>query len=234
MRMIEPSDGDDGTSGSRRAVPFRLDERTRALVDAALDRVFDEPFAVETADDFERLMTQQHGTGGPGALASAGAIAAFVRSATPFAERMLRLARAGSSAAGKAPFLPARIAKYALVAIPLAMSLTGSARRGVHELQVLASFLMHRFRQDGLEPDRGLIRSLTVSIALDPDRRPQLDAGAGRLGVGLGGRWIFRSVGNDSEAAGRERARLQLAAVERLDLAEVSRQWAQRAPGSGR
>ena len=99
-------------------------------------------------------MLEHHGGGGPGALASAGAIAAFVRSATPIAERVLRLARVGTSAAGKA-YLPARVAKYALVAIPVAMSLTGSARRGVHEIQVLASYLVHRLRDEGVEPDRG-------------------------------------------------------------------------------
>jgi len=70
-----------------RDTPQRITERSRAVVDSALDRVFAEPFTVATPDDFERLMTEQHGTGGPGAIASAGAIAAFVRSATPLAER---------------------------------------------------------------------------------------------------------------------------------------------------
>ena len=72
----------------------------------------------------------------------------------------MKVVKVGSSAAGKTPFLPAKIAKYAVVAIPVALSLTGSARRGVHELQVLASFLIHRFRQHGIEPDRGLVRAL--------------------------------------------------------------------------
>jgi hypothetical protein len=212
-----------------RDTPQRITERSRAVVDSALDRVFAEPFTVATPDDFERLMTEQHGTGGPGAIASAGAIAAFVRSATPLAERAMKFAKVSSSAAGKTGFAPAKVAKYALAAIPIALSLTGSARRGVHELQVLASFLIHQFRAAGIDPDRGLVRALTVSIATNPDRRPQLDPGAGKLSTALGGQWIMRSVGKDSASAGRERARLQLAAVERLDLAEVAEQWAQRA-----
>ena len=212
-----------------KGLPFGLGDRSRAIVDSALDHVFDEPYAVETPEDFERLMVAHHGSGGPGALASAGAIAAFVRSATPIAERAMKVVKVGSSAAGKTPFLPAKIAKYAVVAIPVALSLTGSARRGVHELQVLASFLIHRFRQAGIEPDPGLVRTLAVAITVNPDRRPQLDTGGGRAGASLGGQWIVRSIGNDSVGAVRQRARLQLAAVERLDLPELTRQWAQRA-----
>lgn len=213
-----------------KGLPFGLGDRSRAIVDSALDHVFDEPYAVETPEDFERLMVAHHGSGGPGALASAGAIAAFVRSATPIAERALKVAKVGSRAAGKTPFLPAKIAKYAVVAIPVALSLTGSARRGVHELQVLASFLIHRFRQAGIEPDPGLVRTLAVAITVNPDRRPQLDIGGGRAGASLGGQWIVRSIGNDSVGAVRQRARLQLAAVERLDLPELAREWAQRTP----
>jgi hypothetical protein len=226
---VTGTDDTDGAMARLRAMPGKLNDRSRAVVDSALDRIFDEPFAVETPEDFERLMVAYHGSSGPGALASAGAIAAFVRSATPFAERALKFARVGSSAAGKTPFLPAKVAKYAIAAIPVALSLTGSARRGVHELQVLASFLIHRFHQEGIEqPDRGLVRALTVAITTDPDRRPNFDTSARRSGAALGGQWILRSIGNDSASAVRNRARLQLAAIERLDLPELARQWAQR------
>jgi hypothetical protein len=118
------------------------------------------------------------------------------------------------------------------------MSLTSSARRGVHELQVLASFLIERFRAEGIEPDRALVRALTIAITLDPDRRIQLDAlapkatggrgGGGRIGAGLGGQWIFRSIGNDSTTAVRKRAERQLTAVERLDLRDLAQCWAER------
>ena len=36
------------------ALSPRLNERAHALVDGALDRVFDEPFDVRTADELER------------------------------------------------------------------------------------------------------------------------------------------------------------------------------------
>ena len=127
----------------------------------------------------------------------------------------------------------AKAVKYAVMAIPVALSLTSSARRGVHELQVLASFLIGRFRAEGIEPDRALVRALTIAITLDPDRRIQLDpstdasTGAGRIG-GLGGQWIFRSIGNDSTSAVRKRAERQLAAVERLDLRDLAQRWDER------
>ena len=208
----------------------RLNQQSRALVDRALDRVFDEPYAVLSDEDFERLMSEHHhGGGGPGLLASAGGVAAFVRSATPVAERLLKYARVGSSAAGKA-YMPAKVAKYTLAIVPIAMSLTGTTRRGIYELQVLASFLMYRFRAAGIEPDRGLVRALTLSIARSPDRRPQLDDRAARAGAGIGTQWVMRSVGKDSPSVVRKRARAQLAAVDRLDLAEVARQWRDTAP----
>jgi hypothetical protein len=214
----------------------RLNAQSRALVDRALDRVFDEPYTVASDEDFERLMSEHHGGGGPGLLASAGAIAAFVRSATPVAERLLKYARVGSSAAGKA-YLPARVAKYTLAIVPVAMSLTGTTRRGVHELQVLASFLIFRFRAEGIEPDPGLVRALTVSIARNPDRRPQPDDRAARAAAGIGTQWVIRALGKDSPSTVRRRARAQLAAVHRLDLAELARHGSARTPpgalGSG-
>ena len=205
----------------------RLNQQARSLVERSLDRVFDEPYAVLADEDFERLMTEHHVASGPGLLASAGAIAAFVRTATPVAERALKLARVGTNAAGKA-YVPARVAKYTLAIVPVAMSLTGVTRRGIHELQVLASFLIFRFRAAGIEPDRALVRALTLAIARDPDRRPQLDGA--RAGAGIGMQWIMRSIGKDSASAVRRRARAQLAAVDRLDLPELARQWGD-APG---
>ncbi len=132
----------------------------------------------------------------------------------------------------------AKAVKYAVMAIPVALSLTSSARRGVHELQVLASFLIGRFRAEGIEPDRALVRALTIAITLDPDRRIQLDTlapkssggrgGGGRAGAGLGGQWIFRSIGNDSASTVRTRADRQLAAVERLDVRDLAHRWDER------
>jgi hypothetical protein len=202
--------------------PQQLNRQARALVDRSLDRVFDEPYTVLSDEDFERLMTEHHG-GGPGLLASAGAVAAFVRSATPVAERALRFAKVGTSAAGKA-YMPAKVAKYTLAIVPVAMTLTSTTRRGIHELQVLASFLMFRFRAAGIEPDRGLVRALTLSIARDPDRRAQLDDRSARA-TGIATQWVMRSVGKDSPASVRRRARAQMAAVDRLDLVELARQW---------
>jgi hypothetical protein len=203
----------------------RLNAQSRALVDHALDRVFAEPFAVTTPRDFERLMLDHRTGSGHESLESA----AWVRSALPLVlARLLRVSRVGSRVAGKVPFLPAKVAKYAIAAIPIAMSLSTTARHGVHELQVLASFLAHRFRVAGIEPDPALVRALTLAIARDPDRRPLLEAGTGKAGAAVGGQWVLRSLGTSSTSAARERARAQLAAVERLDLVEIAREWDRR------
>ena len=92
---------------------------------------------------------------------------------------------------------------------------------------MLASYLVHRLRDEGVEPDRGLVRALTISLVLNPDRRPQLDAGTGRVTTGLARQWIFRSIGKDAPEAVRARAQAQLAAIDRLDLRELAEHWAQ-------
>lgn len=121
--------------------PTRLTDQVRALVDGALDRVFDEPFDIRSDADFMRiLLDPATNAGRTGATASA--LAGFVTMVTPFAERTLRLLRTGS----KAPIPAARAAKYAAVAVPIGVQVSATVRRGVRELQALASYLIHELR----------------------------------------------------------------------------------------
>ena len=199
------------------ALPQKMTDQVRGLVDGALDKVFDEPFDIRSANDFERVLLEPSNVGRSGAAASA--LAGFVAMATPFAERTLRLVRVG----GKAPLPAARAAKYAAVAVPIGMQLSTTVRRGVREIQALASYLIHKLRDAGLEPERGLVRALTVSLYLDPDRRPNLQLTAGKAATSLSRVWIFRAIGTDSENHVRKRGQAWILAIERLDLATLAR-----------
>jgi hypothetical protein len=198
-----------------RAVSRQLTDRARRMVDSALDRVFNEPFDVHTEDDFERVMTEH-----PVAMsfATAGTLAAFVERALPVAKL--------STKAGKK--LPMPAIKYTLAAIPIALQLGSSVRHGVRELQVIASYLIHRLREAGVEPRRGLVSALALSIALDPERRPDVGLTPGRAGAGLARQWILRSMGKQSAKARTRRAHVDVAAVDRLDLRALSKEWGAR------
>jgi hypothetical protein len=194
----------------------QLVEGTRRVVDLALDRVFDEPFEIRSADDFERVMAE-HRTSM--SFVTAGALTGFVERAVP-------IARLGTKAGTKVP-VPA--IKYTFAAIPLALQLGNTVRRGVREVQILASYLVHRLRETGVEPRRGLVTALALSLALDPDRRPDIGLTPGRAAGGLTRQWILRSVGRDTTKSITRRARAEANAVERLDLRALSKEWEGRA-----
>ena len=200
--------------------------RVRTLVDGALDRVFDEPFDVRTAQELEDLVAA--GPVGVGAAPAATTVAAFVAAATPMARRALALASKSGKIASKAPLPSSKALKVGLASIPVALRLSTTSRRGVRELQLLASYLMTRLRAVGVDPDPGLVRSLTLSLYLDPARRPSLEIPGGRAAGAVARQWVLRSLGGDAESAVRARARRQAEAIDRLDLATLGRQWSQR------
>ena len=198
-------------------MPHRTTDQVRALVDGALDRVFDEPFDIRSDTDFERILLEPTSTGRSGATASA--LAGFVVMATPFAERTLRLVRAGS----RAPVPAAKAAKYAAIAVPIGVQLSSTVRRGVRELQALASFIIWRLRDEGIEPERSFVRALTVSLYVDPDRRPNLHIPPRRAATSLSRVWILRAIGSDSESHVFKRGQAWIAAIDRLDLTDLAR-----------
>jgi hypothetical protein len=196
--------------------PARLTDQVRALVDSALDRVFDEPFDIRSDADFLRVILEPaSNVGRTGATASA--LAGFVTMMTPFATRALRMLRTG----GKAPLPGAKAAKYAAIAVPIGVQLSATVRRGVRELQALASYLIHEMRIRGIEPDRDVVRALTLSLYIDPDRRPPLHANPRRIATSLSRVWIFRALGTDSDHHVRRRGEAWIDAVARLDLDEL-------------
>jgi hypothetical protein len=199
-------------------LPQRTTDQVRTLVEGALDRVFDEPFDIRSDTDFERILLEPASTGRPGAAASA--LAGFVAMATPFAERTLRIVRTGS----KAPIPAAKAAKYAAIAVPIGVQLSSTVRRGIRELQALASFIIWRLRDEGIEPERSFVRALTVSLYVDPDRRPNLSIPSRRVAASLTRVWIFRAIGTDSESHVFKRGQAWVAALDRLDLADLVRE----------
>jgi len=192
-------------------------DQVRTMVDTALDRVFDEPFDIRSDTDFERILLEPAGAGRPGAAASA--LAGFVAMATPIAQRALRLVRTGS----KAPIPAAKAAKYAAIAVPIGVQLSSTVRRGIRELQALASFIIWRLRDEGIEPERSFVRALTVSLYVDADKRPNLEIAPSRIAASLTRVWILRAIGTDSEAHVFKRGQSWVAALDRLDLAALAR-----------
>jgi hypothetical protein len=205
-----------------------LTARVRALVDGALDRVFDEPFDVRSAEELEDLVAA--GPVGVGAAPAATTLTAFVAAATPIARRALAMATKSGKLASKTPLPSSKAFKVGIASIPVAMRLSTTARRGVREVQLLASYVITRLRHAGVDPDPGLVRSLTLSLYLDPARRPTLEPPSGRAAGGVARQWVLRSLGGDAESAVRARARRQAEALDRLDLTQIGWQWARHHP----
>jgi hypothetical protein len=200
--------------------------RVRALIDGALDRVFDEPFDVRSGQELEDLVAA--GPVSVGAAPAATTVTAFVAAATPMARRALALATKSGKVASKTPLPSSKALKVGLASIPVALRLSTTSRRGVRELQLLASYLITRLRAVGVDPDRGLVRTLTLSLYLDPARRPSLDIPGGRAAGAVARQWVLRSLGGDADSAVRARARRQAEAIDRLDLVDLGTQWSQR------
>jgi hypothetical protein len=207
-------------------VPDQVTARVRTLVDGALNRVFDEPFDVRTATQLEDLVAAGPVGNGPGPAATS--LGAFVAAATPLARRALSVATRSSKVATKTPLPSSKALKIGLASIPIALRLTTTTRRGVRELQLLASYVITRLRAAGVEPERGLVRALTLALYVDPARRPTLDVPGSRTAGAVARQWVLRSLGGDAESAIRARVRREAEALDRLDLPALAVVWARR------
>jgi len=195
---------DSSTFDKARALPQRAVESVRGALDATLDKVFAEPFDVRTPQELERLVVDgPHGTGPDAPPTGMGA---FVL-------------------AGKVPLPSARAVRITAASIPVAMRVSHTSRRGYREIQLLASYLIAQLRETGVAPERGLVRALTMSIYVDPARRPRYDVPVSRYAGTVSRQWALRSLGGDSEEALRARARKWVDAIDRLDLSTVTADW---------
>ena len=214
---------ESSTFDKARALPQRAVESVRGALDATLDKVFAEPFDVRTPQELERLVVEgPHGTGPDAPPTGMGA---FVIAATPIAQRALRTAAKSGKLAGKVPLPSARAVRITAATIPVAMRVSHTSRRGYREIQLLASYLIAQLRQAGVTPERGLVRALTMSIYVDPARRPRFDVPVSRYAGTVSRQWALRSLGGDGEDALRARARKWVDAIDRLDLSTVTADW---------
>ena len=150
----------------------QVQARTQDLVDAALDRVFAEPLSVPDGATARNLLADDRLVVDSAEVGQR--LSRFAVVAAPIALSVWR--RVGPAARVAGRVTPGgRGVRLALAAVPATTALVGSARHGVHELQVLASLLVARLRAAGLPADRGLVRAVTVSVYLDPTRPPDLD-----------------------------------------------------------
>lgn len=218
--------GADGAGRSPRVriIPTPIVTSFRALVDNGMERVLDHPYDVRNRKDFERHIEGPN-VGSGGTMVSAGLLAVALKRATPFIERIVVW---GGRSAKFAKFIPA--ARTIALALPVALDLTNTLRQGVREIQVIASYFMHLLREEGIEPERGLVTALTLSLAVDPERPPDLSLTPANASGALTRRWIMRVIGRDNAKAVRRRSDAYLAAIARLDLHEVAREWQKSQP----
>jgi hypothetical protein len=190
-------------AGQAREIAGQAREVAARGIEKALDRVFAAPLDVRSAVEAMAMVETQPTSG----ALRRGAQWAAARTATRVGTRL------GPKAAGR-------------VALPLgvAIELGLASKGGIKELQVLASFLLARLRDDGHPVDRELVRRATLAIYLDPDRTPDLRVAVHRRSLAVAKRWSVDAFPLNGRAlASRTRARVD--AIARLDTAQLVHAW---------
>jgi hypothetical protein len=172
------------------------------LYDRAIDSVLSTPYEVRTADEALAMIESE-----AGGVFDGKALADQVQMAAVLLTPMLRRVRWFERLPGakKLPFIVG-VATVANVAVAL--------RRGVREVQIVSSYLVHRLREaTGDAPDPTLVKVVAVQLYTDPNRRP---VPGGRIAfASLLRRWLLRGVfGRDTQM----RARSAVFAVAQLDI----------------
>jgi hypothetical protein len=230
-----------------RALSEAARARTADALDRALDRVFAEPFDVPDAASAARMLTEAPRSH-PGAAVRLLEGQALVR----IAGQVTRLASRSKAAgmAARAAAIPASTSTgtaaaaggtamsaatsvgataLAAAAVTAATRTTRTVRRGITDLQILASYLASRARREQVELDKGLLRALTLAVYTDPRRRADFRL-AGRKGAtGVLSRWSRDTVATPSEARRRDDATAWIDAIGRLDLPALATAWERRA-----
>jgi hypothetical protein len=219
--------------------------RTGDTVDRALDRVFAEPFEVPDAATATRLLTQRARPPASAAVrflegqalvriaGQVGRLAARSRAASA-AARVAALpgGSAGATAAGGATVSAASsvgATALAAAAVTAATRTARTIRRGITDLQVLASYLASRARAEGLVLDKGLLRALTLAVYTDPRRRADFRFEGGKGATGVLARWSRDAVATPGEARRNDEVHAWLDAIDRLDLTVLAIAWERRA-----
>jgi hypothetical protein len=203
-----------------RSLLDRIKRRLGAWVDGALDHVVSEPFELTSRNEAVAMMSEPPPESG--LMASIPTLAALATRGSQIYRRV-RAARSATSAAGG----PAGISAMVLTAAGVATvtRLLAAVRWGMRDVQVMSSYLTLRSKQQGIELESGLARTLTISAYLDPRRRARLDYANVRGAGALVGAWSTQTISSRSETAARKRAEPRLDALDRFDLQDLAAEW---------
>lgn len=142
-------------------------------LDRVLERVVRQPAGVATSAQLTAsLQRLRDDPGGAGSLATL---------------------LASSALAGRTIRLGAR-------RLPAIAAVTGSATaltivaRGLREVRLLASHLVHRARAEGIEVDAAALRSIVLQIYLRPDDAPSREAPPSMLTARVASGWVRRAT----------------------------------------
>ncbi len=96
-------------------------------------------------------------------------------------------------------------------------------RRGLREVQVLASYLAGRAGREEVELDDRLLRTLTVAVYLDPTKKVDFRYRGKRAGAALAGQWAAKALRTGPAPASIVRSWVN--AIDRLPLADLTTEW---------
>ena len=181
------------------------------LYDRAVDSMLATPHDVPTAHEALRLLDDRHRESQHlgDQIGRVAVLAVPVVRRLQSAERLTRL-----PGVRRLPWLAS-----ATTVAATAAALT----RGVHDIQVLGSFVATRLESTGRPVDPELVKRVTVQLYLSPSSSVRLDQRVGP--ARLLRRWLVRgALGRDSRRA-VERA---VSAVNSLDVHGLSAAWARR------
>jgi len=236
--------------GSRQRVA-RLAGATRARgaeeIERSLDRIFDEPFVVPNAAAAIRLLssTESPPMGALGrylegqalvriaarvtklAARSRAAGAAARVAALPAAMSETGAATAAATAGGAAMSTATSMGSAALAAAAVAGATraTRTARRGLNDLRVLASYLASRARAEQIVLEKPLLRALTIAAYTDPRRRVDFRYAGSRGASAVLARWGRDVASSKRESRRRDEAEAWVQALDRLDLRTLRVEW---------
>jgi hypothetical protein len=218
-------------AGAVLEVPARTRKKIADLVDGALDKVFAAPLDVPTAQDAIDQLDElgDDPTGAETSRRIAGTLAA----AGPVLARLARGGGALAKVAGAgAKVIPSgRAVTLGATAFLATVRVGASARIGVKELQVLASYLVERHRAEGLDVHRGLVEQATVRAYLDPNAAIRPRPGDRPSYAALARIWTARSFRGPGATKRATLNRKRVDALARLELAPLVAAWEQASGG---
>jgi hypothetical protein len=161
------------------------------------------------------------------AARSRAAGAAARVAAVPAAMSETGAATAAATAGGAALSTATSMGSAALAAAAVAGATraTRTARRGLNDLRVLASYLASRAREQQIVLEKPLLRALTLATYSDPRRRVDFRFAGSRGASAVLARWSRDVASAKRETRRRDDAEAWVGALDRLDLRALRAEW---------